>query len=598
MTSSAMCLHLTGGRTPMDRISESLLAEFSSEHGLTSLDQDKQFEHFTSFITVRRHYSETFETEDIVTGAGGDTGIDGIAIIVNGILVTDVEAFEEQASVTDYLDVTFVFVQAERSSGFDSSKIGTFGYGVVDFFSEKPTMIRNDKIFSAAEIMNAIYKRSSKFKRGNPVCRLYYVTTGKWQDDQVLEARRVSVVSDLKSTLLFREVDFQPIDSERLHKFYRETRNAITREFDFPNKAVVPTLPGIKEAYIGILSGKAFLNLLTDDNGEMLSVLFYDNVRDWLDFNAVNNSIKDTLESEKRARFVLMNNGITVIARHLQVTGNKFLIEDYSIVNGCQTSHVLVEGRDSIDDTVMVPLRLISTQDEDVINDIIRATNKQTQVTEDQFYALEEFPKDLERFFLTYPDPYKLYFERRTSQYSRLAIEKTRIITQKKMIMAFGGMFLDEPHTTTRNYANLRRKVGTGIFAKNHRMEPYYTAAFTLYKLDYFFRSGRLEAKFKNARFHILLAARILANPTRLPRMNSHDMERYCKGLMEILWDDARADDLLTRAAEAVEKAAAGDYQRDNIRSESFTAKVKAECQNALQIAAQEAEPETSVQST
>ena len=34
----------------MDRVSESLLNEFSSERGLSLLDEDKRFEHFVSFV--------------------------------------------------------------------------------------------------------------------------------------------------------------------------------------------------------------------------------------------------------------------------------------------------------------------------------------------------------------------------------------------------------------------------------------------------------------------------------------------------------------------------------------------------------------------
>jgi hypothetical protein len=76
----------------------------------------------------------------------------------------------------------------------------------------------------------------------------------------------------------------------------------------------------------------------------------------------------------------------------------------------------------------------------------------------------------------------------------------------------------------------LKDKVGREIFGKGHRMEPYYTAAFTLCRLEYLFRNGRLEAKYKPARFHILLAVRLLANPESLPRfMNSRDVEDYCK---------------------------------------------------------------------
>jgi hypothetical protein len=77
----------------MDRVSDSLLNEFSSERGIAHLPEDKRFEHFVSFITVGRHYSDSFDTEDVLVGSA--TGIDGIAVIVNGILVTDVESLEE-----------------------------------------------------------------------------------------------------------------------------------------------------------------------------------------------------------------------------------------------------------------------------------------------------------------------------------------------------------------------------------------------------------------------------------------------------------------------------------------------------------------------
>jgi hypothetical protein len=104
----------------MDRITDSLLAKFSEEHSLTALDRDKRFEHFAAYITVKRQHNATFNTYDLVVGDGGDTSIDAIAIIVNGQLLTDVGDFEDLASKAGYLDVNFVFVQAETSSGFDS----------------------------------------------------------------------------------------------------------------------------------------------------------------------------------------------------------------------------------------------------------------------------------------------------------------------------------------------------------------------------------------------------------------------------------------------------------------------------------------------
>lgn len=319
----------------------------------------------------------------------------------------------------------------------------------------------------------------------------------------------------------------------------------------------------------------------------MLRGLFYDNVRDWLGVESVevNEEIKNSLESNTQAsRFVLMNNGITIIARSLKVSGDRFSIENYSIVNGCQTSHVLFEKRDELDASVMVPVRLIGTQDEDIINDIIRATNRQTAVKEEQFFALEEFPKGLEQYFQSFEESFKLYYERRTNQYDRLTIEKPRIITPANMIRAFASMFLNEPHRATRNYAALKAKVGDGIFDDGHRMEPYYTAAFTLYRLENLFKRKQLDRKYKPARFHILLAARLLAGPqTVLPRMNSHDMGRYCQRIMEVLWNPDQADILIQSAAEIIDIVAAGDFHRDNIRTEVFTKKLLSEVQKMFE---------------
>ena len=68
----------------VDRITESLLNEFTTEYGLAALPEDTRFEHFAGYITVRRQHTETFDSADIATGSGNGTGIDAIAIIVNG----------------------------------------------------------------------------------------------------------------------------------------------------------------------------------------------------------------------------------------------------------------------------------------------------------------------------------------------------------------------------------------------------------------------------------------------------------------------------------------------------------------------------------
>ena len=397
-------LDLSGGRTTLDRITESLLTEFSTEHGISHLEEAKRFEHFASYLAVRDEHSESFDTVDIVvgddnkSGAGTDTGIDGIAIVVNGILISDVEELEDQLATAGYLESTFIFVQAETTAGFDGAKIGTFGFGVTDFFRDIPRLKRNSKVSAAVDIAQGIYARGSKFRRGNPICKLFYITTGKWTGDATLQARIDVVKSDLMDTGQFREVQFIPIGAEGVQKLYQKSRYAVSAQFTFANRVTVQEVQKISEAHFGLLPWTEFRKLVVDESGRMVDGLFFDNVRDWQGYNDVNSDIQGTLTSTNKGYFVLMNNGVTIIARSLQATGNKFTIEDYQIVNGCQTTHVLFDQRDSLDDSVAIPLKLISTKDEEVTNAIIKATNWQTQIKEEQLFALQQFPKRLEAY--------------------------------------------------------------------------------------------------------------------------------------------------------------------------------------------------------
>jgi AIPR protein len=188
----------------------------------------------------------------------------------------------------------------------------------------------------------------------------------------------------------------------------------------------------------------------------------------------------------------------------------------------------------------------------------------------------------LELFLLSYEDGKKLYYERRSRQYNdSAAIEKTRIVTPGNLIRAYASMFLEEPHRTTRTYRALLGNVGKEIFGAGHRLEPYYAAAYALYRLEYLFRGQTLDAKYKPARYHILLAARTLLEPSKPPTPNSHEMKRYADRIAEVFWDAQRAEDVFKQAAAIVDSTASGNFHRDHIRTEPFTISLKLECAKA-----------------
>nr|MCU0494062.1 hypothetical protein [Chloroflexaceae bacterium] len=168
----------------MDIVTKNLMSNFRAEEGLSDdIHEAILFEHFANFCVVSKEYSEDFALEDIHTGDGNDVGSDGIAIIVNGTLVNSIEEIADMASSNKYIEAEFIFIQSKTSSHFDGADISNFLFGVRDLFNSVSRLPRNEKVEEKVKLITEVYGKPVLFKRGNPICKLYYVTTGKWQND-------------------------------------------------------------------------------------------------------------------------------------------------------------------------------------------------------------------------------------------------------------------------------------------------------------------------------------------------------------------------------------------------------------------------------
>lgn len=255
------------------------------------------------------------------------------------------------------------------------------------------------------------------------------------------------------------------------------------------------------------------------------------------------------------------------------MTGNKFTIEDYQIVNGCQTSHVLYRERANFPaEEVLIPVKVIATADDGLTADIIRATNSQTAISLEDLGALTEYQKKIESYFNAFNERHKLYFKRRSKQYEGMSgIEKVRIVNRGQLIKAFASMFLDEPHRAGRYYPTLLKEISGRIFNESDRPEMYYVSAFAQYRLEFFFRNRQFEVAYKPARYHLLTALRHQIIGTRLPLSGSKEMEKKCNELVEVLSDDQKTLATLEAAAHAVDIACGPEkLDRDLVRTQKF----------------------------
>jgi len=535
-----------------DRVIEGYLKNFIEEHNLNDLNQQEAFEQFVNYCILSKIHVGNLNFEDMSIGGTHDSAIDGIGILVNDHLVTSIEDIDFFRKTLKRLDVNFIFVQSKSSSKFDMGEIAKFLFGVKNFFEQNSSLRVNEKIKSLIGLKEYIYDHSIDMDE-NPECNLYYVTTGEWKDDDNIRAIITDGKNSLESFKIFKVVNFHPIDAEKTKQIYRSILHKVIKEVNFEKHTILPKMGGIHTAYIGILPSSEYLKLIIDEDGTIQRGLFYDNVRDFQGNNQVNQEINETVcDSEKNKHFSLYNNGITIVATSVNQTGTTFKIKDYQIVNGCQTSHILYRNKDSITDDLFIPIKLIVTDDNEITNHIITATNRQTEIKKEAFESLSPLHKKLEEFYASFDKDSgkRLYYERRSKQYDyQPQIKSYQVVTLTAQTKCFLAMFLNGPHSTHRYYGNLISQNRHEIYNESHRLYPYYVAGFSLYMLDKFFNKRLIDSHYKQFRYHLLLIFRLLSEKSDPPALNSKKIDEYCKNLLETLWNEEKA---LTSFKEAV----------------------------------------------
>ena len=517
---------------------------------------------------------QEFSLNNISTDPGTQ-GIDGIGIIVNGKFIEATQEVDDLIEKNKYLNATFVFIQTKTSSKFEGSQIANFSFAVKHFFNGNGSVFKGPNMENFLSLKEHIYSNASSMTKGNPICKLYFVTTGKWTNEAAINAIVTQSTDELYDTNLFREIQFIPLGANEIQKYYRKTKESVSAEFTFERRVTLPKIDKITESYFGYIPFKEFVKLVGDD-GSIRSI-FYDNVRDFLGDNPVNQKIKTTLEDKKFDLFAVLNNGVTLVADNITVTGDKFTINDYQVVNGCQTSHVLFNNKDTNGiEKMIIPIRLIVTDNDDIKNEITKATNSQTEVKPEQLEALSEFQKKLEHYYRSIEGNGKLYYERRTNQYSNdNKVIKSRIISIRYQIKAFASMFLDNPHQVSGYYGTVAQRLETEIFSSKHNLSPYYTSGLAYYQLELLYRNLKFDSNLKKIRYHLLMLFRLLANKEKMPDIGSKKIDKYCQVLVEKLNDSNECEKIFREAIDIIEKSSLNMNNSSHLKQKEKTDELK-----------------------
>ncbi|MCL2289087.1 MAG: AIPR family protein, partial [Bacteroidetes bacterium] len=533
----------------MDNIAKSFLDSFIIKFGFdTTLKDSLKFEYFCAYSLLSQEINNNLLKTDLeAISTGNAKGVDTIAFCINGKLILtedEIDNFENQNLVVDAY-----FFQSKTSDSFNDSELGNFMDVVIDFFSDKS--IYNIVEFEEKKgIYKKLISKVANIRKFNLHC--LYISLGQRQEVQTtIDSTKKIKMNTLTQNGLFQNIRIDLIDKSTLLNIHRKAINPLEATFKFENKTTLSNIKNVDEAYIGFIPFAEFKNLIMDEAQTKVKSLFNDNLRDFLGLeNPINQSIKNTLESGKFNEFSLLNNGVTIIADTNVGKSNTFILQNYQIVNGCQTSNVLFECKNIENiDSVLIPLKIVITKDENLRDEIILTTNSQSRFTEEQLFAITQFQKTLEDFYVSHQQLDNLHYERRSNQYANEGIARNNVIEIREQLKSFMAMFFDLPHLVAGNIGKIVRDKKDSFFQKEHSPIPYYISGLISSRWEKLYTKFDDLKRFNKYRYHIFMGVRYLVenlqfqtsfieNPNTYSVKVGNKRENSFDKLLEIIRDD------------------------------------------------------------
>ena len=580
----------------ISRILKHTLQEFKNSF-FPKRDKDdeefKLFERLVNYVLISKTLPEAFEdkaTFDLIdVDKNGDStfGIDTFALIVNDALVTSVEQIEDQR-VSNILKVRFIFIQSKYSESLNSGEVLKFITAVKDLLSENSKLPSSNSLKRAKSLIEEIYsfENAKLFKGSMPSCDMYFANAGSVSADSLIEGILRGAEKEIASSSDIKECSIKHINEQGIIDSWNEIENRKEVFVTLDNIIPCGDIEKVEQAYIGFLKLQEFIKIIVGSDGNIRKNIFYENVRDFQGVdNQVNSEIEATLNNPTLYdKFVLLNNGITIVAKQFSnIKSKQYQMNDYCIVNGCQTSNMLFKNKELIgqSEVLDIPIKIIHTENNNVIERIIRSTNRQTPVPDEAFVSFDNFHKGLQKFYVTFPTPVqKLYYERRSGEYRHDSnIENQRIVSLHSQIRSYASIILGNPYlASTRNPSLILKGDRDNLFQDGHSYYPYYISSYLYFWFFQLVDMGVLDREYSVSRYWICWIVRMYLTKGVKAKLSS-DYDEYYEGLMSELNDFERLKDLFTTSCLAFDTIKRdfrdGDTDKSLIRQRNFCDSVK-----------------------
>lgn len=485
------------------------------------LSPEEFFEVFTAEQATKEYELSYEEIQAGVVDGEHDGGIDSFYTFVNGECIGEEVNFPLPKKNAD-IEVTII--QSKSASGFSEKPINNMISSLSHLLSlsqDYDALTQyNSEVKARAEIFRKSYRRlASKFP--SLKINVFYACAKSTADIHPnTKLKADELVSRINSLFDEAEVTFEFLGAKELLNL---ARMKPTQTFEL---AFDQSLNGTS-GYIALVKLPNFYQFLCGGGQEIRSDLFEANVRDYQGSTEVNQEIAKTLESSASDDFWWFNNGVTVLASRASSSGSTITIENPQIVNGLQTSSEIGRFFSNMEreDVRTVMVKVVASEDEEVRDKIIKATNSQNQVPLASLRATDKVQRDIEHHLKSNG----LFYDRRKNFYKNEGMPASKIISIGLMAQAVMTLFRGEPDNARARPSSLIKNddVYNSIFCDTHPLDAYYVAAHTIRSVELALKKAPdLVARDRNnLRFYVLywvcaLKSKSLSlNPDRVSKL-------------------------------------------------------------------------------
>jgi hypothetical protein len=202
----------------MNPLVQGLFNKFRETEELLKLSDADAFELFSTSLILPDDLLAQAEKTDFLLD-GGATGIDVVALDINGQLVWDPSDAKDLCEASGKIEVTLHFIQAKQSSSISSADILSFGDTVRKFLNNAG-FEGYPRLAALAAALHYVFDKHATNLKASPHVTLHFVTTAPKAAtiDQTVVGRADTIVHHITDLGFIGKVSVKIFGADDLHE--------------------------------------------------------------------------------------------------------------------------------------------------------------------------------------------------------------------------------------------------------------------------------------------------------------------------------------------------------------------------------------------